>query len=551
MTLMIRALVLAALVSVIPRAAAVQAVSVLHIKVVLVDAAGTATPVPRHALLVSDNPATATPRRIVTSLDGTVDVRLRPGNYTVESDQPVAFHGKAYQWTQTLDIVAGRDAVLELTADNAEIEPVIAAATSAAPLETDPWVRLPQWQDSVVALWTPTTHASGFVVDATGLIATNQRVIGTATSVEVQLTPGVKVAGHVVVADSARDVAVLWIDSKALASARPVPLGCAQSKPPVVHGQQIFTIGAPLRQEKGMTTGAVSRVEAHAIVSDLALAAGSAGGPVFTADGGVVGITSVGDENGEHRQENTPVVLIDDVCDVVAAAEKTLKDAAPPAGTHLPVEPVQPFPGDALKNAAQGRAGSLSPYQMSSSDFDVAFITPVMIYAQYQSEQVSGRARSGVPVTANTEHEFVRRLMDFGNWSEYVADFPPVLLIRVTPKLVEGFWTKVARGAAQTQGVSVPPIKRFKSGFSRLRAFCGDDEVTPIHPFKLEQRVSESDAIYEGLYVFDPGAFGPHCSTVKLVLYSEKEPDKGDTRLIDAKVVQQIWRDFAPYRALR
>ena len=106
MTLMIRALVLATILSAIPRTAAVQVVSVLHIKVILVDAEGRATPVPRHALLVSDNPATVTPRRIVTALDGTVDVRLRPGNYTVESDQPVAFHGKTYQWTQTLDIAA-------------------------------------------------------------------------------------------------------------------------------------------------------------------------------------------------------------------------------------------------------------------------------------------------------------------------------------------------------------------------------------------------------------------------------------------------------------
>ncbi len=138
--------------------------------------------------------------------------------------------------------------------------------------------------------------------------------------------------------------------------------------------------------------------------------------------------------------------------------------------------------------------------------------------------------------------------MDFGNWSEYVADVPPVLLIRVTPKMVEGFWTTVARGAARTQGVALPPIKHFKSGFSRMRVFCGDAEVTPIHPFKLEQRVSESDAIYEGLYVFDPGALGPHCGTVKLVLYSEKEPAKGDTRLVDPKVLQQIWQDFAPYR---
>ena len=144
-----------------------------------------------------------------------------------------------------------------------------------------------------------------------------------------------------------------------------------------------------------------------------------------------------------------------------------------------------------------------------------------------------------------------RPLMEFSNWSEYVEDFPPVLLVRVTPKLVEGFWTTVARGAARTQGVAVPPIKHFKSGFSRMRAFCGDAEVTPIHPFKLEQRVGDGDAIYEGLYVFDPGAFGPQCGTVKLVLYSEKEPGKADTRVVDSKVIDQIWQDFAPYRDLK
>jgi hypothetical protein len=121
----------------------------------------------------------------------------------------------------------------------------------------------------------------------------------------------------------------------------------------------------------------------------------------------------------------------------------------------------------------------------------------------------------------------------------------------VTPRLVEGFWTTVARGAARTQGVALPPIKRFKSGFSRLRAWCGDAEVTPIHPLRLEQRVSDTDAIHEGLYVFDPGAFGPHCGTVKLVLYSEKEPEKGDTRDVDPKVVQRIWQDFEAYRALK
>ena len=168
---MIRALLLATLVFVIPRAASGQAVGVLHIKVVLLDAEGKAAPVPRHALLVSDNPTSAPPRRVVTALDGTADVSLRPGNYTVESERAVAFQGGAYQWTQTVDVVAGRGAILELTADNADVEPVTpAASTSAAPSEADPSALLMQWQDSVVALWTPSTHASGFLIGSPGAV---------------------------------------------------------------------------------------------------------------------------------------------------------------------------------------------------------------------------------------------------------------------------------------------------------------------------------------------------------------------------------------------
>ena len=323
MTFMLRALVLATLVFVMPQAASGQLESILHIKVVLVDAERQARPVPRHALLISDNPSSAPPRRIVTAMDGTANVRLRPGNYTVESDEPVVFQGKAYQWTQMLDIVAGRDAVLELTADNAEVEPATSAMNaSAAPLEANPSALLMRWQDSVVAIWTPTTHASGFVIDARGLIATNQRAIGSATSVEVQITPAVKVAGTVLAADPVRDVAILRIDPTALASVQPVPLGCAlPAKPPLVEGQEIFTIGTPLREEKGIGSGIVSRVEPHALVTDFLLASGSAGGPVFAADGGVVGITSVVDGKEESRRGASRVVRIDDACDVAASAE--------------------------------------------------------------------------------------------------------------------------------------------------------------------------------------------------------------------------------------
>ena len=151
-------------------------------------------------------------------------------------------------------------------------------------------------------LWTPTTHASGFVIDAKGLIATNQRVVGTATSIEVQLAPTIKVAGTVLAADPVRDVAVLWVEPKLVASVRPVPLDCAPAtRPSLTDGQEIFTIGAPLRGQKAIASGTVSRVEPRATLSDLILGRGSAGGPIFAGDGRLAGITSPLNENEEKN----------------------------------------------------------------------------------------------------------------------------------------------------------------------------------------------------------------------------------------------------------
>ena len=548
---MFRALILTTLLCVVPGAVSGQTLSVLHIKVVLIDAERRATPVPHHALLISDNPPTTAPRRIITAMDGTADVRLRPGTYTVESDRPVALERKSYQWTQMVDVVAGRDSVLELTTSNADIEAFGSAGSStAAALESDPSMLVSAWLDSVIALWTPLTHASGFLVDERGLIAADQRTIGSATTIEVQLAAGVKVPGRVLVADSTRDIAIVWVDPKAVGSLRPVPMGCALTeRSALVDGQAILTIGAPLRELKGLTSGNVSRVEASVTMSDFILPDGSTGGPVFAANGALTGLTSrVNEENG-RLQEQVRVVGLGDLCSVFASAEAKTKDSTPPSGVHLPIEPLRPFPPDTLKEEAKRRGGSAGAYLTSASDFDVAFLTPVMIYAAQQKPEESRTAGGNAGALA-TKQPSLRALSEFANWSAYVADVPPVLMVRVTPKLVEGFWTTVARGAAYTQGVALPAMKHFKPGFSRMRLSCGNTEVTPIHPFRLEQRTSDTEAIYEGLYVFDPAAIGPHCSTVTLVLYSEKEPEKGETRVVDPKVVQQIWQDFAPYHAL-
>jgi hypothetical protein len=315
---------------------------------------------------------------------------------------------------------------------------------------------------------------------------------------------------------------------------KPIPLGCSPRTPAPANTQPIFAIGAPLRQPKDMTSGTMS---------NLVIPEGSDGGPVFTAEGTLVGSTSTAERNDNGRRGRTSVRPAGDACEVLASAEQKMTNAAPPAGAHLPIEPDWPLPDEKFKDAAQHRVGSLNPYQVASQGFDVSFITPVMIFgSRYQAEQLSRRGGRGTGTVITT------RLLDFGAWSDYLDDVLPVLLVRVTPRMVEGFWQSVARGAAYTQGAAIPAFKHAKSGFARLLAYCGDTEVTPIHPFLLEQQAQNGDRITEGLYVFDPGAFGPQCGTVKMVLYSEKEPDKPETRVVDPGVLQRITQDFALYR---
>jgi hypothetical protein len=81
-----------------------------------------------------------------------------------------------------------------------------------------------------------------------------------------------------------------------------------------------------------------------------------------------------------------------------------------------------------------------------------------------------------------------------------------------------------------------------------MRASCAGFEVTPIHPFVLEHRVSEKNVIREGIYVFDPDGFGPQCATLTLSLYSEVQPTRADPLALTA-VLDRVWNDFASYRA--
>jgi hypothetical protein len=73
-----------------------------------------------------------------------------------------------------------------------------------------------------------------------------------------------------------------------------------------------------------------------------------------------------------------------------------------------------------------------------------------------------------------------------------------------------------------------------------MRAYCGGAEVTPIHRFIIEMPIEGRKPVREGLYVYALTDFGLHCPSVRVELFSEKSPNKADSRTIDPKLFTQI-----------
>jgi len=524
----------------------------VNVTLTLVDADLNVKPVPRHALLFG--PSSGAPAaRVVTGFDGKAETRLAPGSYRVTSERPLDFQGKAYSWSKDVS-VKGDAVTLDLSTDDT----VTSARTDGGAGNSGGLPALfREWQNSVVTVWSETGHGSGFLIDPQGLILTNQHVVGVSNYAAVQFSEALKVPATIVARSPEQDLAVLRVNSKHVSGITPVRLGYAENgSVPAVEGQQVFTIGSPLNQRKAMTSGIVSKIEPHAIISDVNINHGNSGGPLFTTDGLVLGVTTFGDFTSAGGPGISGIVRIDEARGLIEQARKNFS-GAPSAEETLPVEASTAYPLGALKEIVTSRQIKPEDYHFSASDFEVTLITPILTYGvdyAVKNAALQERAKRNKKSTAITGT--VDPFQEYKNWAEYVGEFKPVLLIDARPKLVEGFWSAFGRGLAESQGhYGGPANLHFKSDFYRMRLYCGDREVIPIHPGKVEHRaqannaaVRVNDITYEGLYTYVPDAIGPHCGTVRVMLFDEKDPQKADIRSVDPKLVSRIWNDFDAYR---
>ena len=501
-----------------------QATGVLEITVAL-GPDQSPTPIRRHALLISDTPPSRAPWRVLTGVDGRGRVTLPPGTYTVESEEALVAQGRTFEWRQVVEVTAGQTTQMRLLESSAEVGDAPARAESTAAGPADAWDLLMQHEKSVLGAWAPARLASTILIDSTGLLVTTAAGLGSATEIPVQVTADARVRARGVAVDATREVAVLRVAPETVASRPPLPIACDPAPAPVARGAAIAALAVGRRGPVHVAAGRVAALDRARLTVDYDYPVETAGGPVMSGDGTLVGIASPV-TMGTDEDPRATVVTLASVCEVLAAT-RAAAQAPPPSAEPLPSEPGPSIDEEALQAEATRRAGSLSPIAVSGGSFEIALVTPVVAFAGLQGA------------------------MDFGDWTPYVADRHPVLLVRATPRQTEPFWIKVARGAAMTQGMMLPPIKRFKPGVARARVLCGTREVRPVLPLVVERRTSPTDSVREGLLVLTPDAIGPHCGRVAIEVSSEKSPDTWETAVVDPRTVEQVWRELAPYRVTR
>ncbi|MDV2983465.1 UNVERIFIED_CONTAM: DegQ family serine endoprotease [Methylobacteriaceae bacterium AG10] len=138
---------------------------------------------------------------------------------------------------------------------------------------------------------------SGFIIDASGIVVTNNHVIGDANDIQVILHDGTKLKAEIIGKDPKIDLALLRVKPTAERPLKAVPFGDSDKMRP---GDWVMAIGNPFGLGGSVSAGIVSargrNIESgpydNYIQTDAAINKGNSGGPLFNMDGEVIGINT-------------------------------------------------------------------------------------------------------------------------------------------------------------------------------------------------------------------------------------------------------------------
>jgi S1-C subfamily serine protease len=142
---------------------------------------------------------------------------------------------------------------------------------------------------------------TGFVIDDSGHVVTNDHVAAGGRVVTIQTAPrAARVSARIVGRDPSTDLALLRVEPDEAPQLSPLPLGDSDD---VRVGDTAIAIGNPYGLQHTLTVGVVSATERTidapdgfpidgAVQTDAAINSGNSGGPLLDAEGRVIGVNA-------------------------------------------------------------------------------------------------------------------------------------------------------------------------------------------------------------------------------------------------------------------
>ncbi|MBX7061378.1 MAG: trypsin-like peptidase domain-containing protein [Pyrinomonadaceae bacterium] len=151
----------------------------------------------------------------------------------------------------------------------------------------------------------PVYHVgSGFIVDRSGYIVTNNHVVSESSRLTVKLDTGEEFTARVIGVDDETDLAVLKIDA-----GRDLPAAKFGDSEKMKVGDWVLAIGSPFGLAKSVSAGIISQTQRDTpgasafqrfIQTDAVINPGNSGGPLVNMQGEVIGVNSqIATQTGE------------------------------------------------------------------------------------------------------------------------------------------------------------------------------------------------------------------------------------------------------------
>jgi V8-like Glu-specific endopeptidase len=504
-------------------------------------------PVPKFSLEIRGEPLVSgeEPKaRLVTGFDGRVSADLEPGRYRVVSPSPLRFEDQELSWDIECEVVVDGTRIIELSNDNATRTAILADRTH----DSDAVV-FERARPSVVIVETESGHGSGFLVDRTGLIVTNDHVLGKTRYVAVQIDRERKYPATIVARDKDHDVGVIRVNPDALAGVTPLRLVAPDAA--ITVGERVLAIGSPLTARTTMlTAGVVSKVEADTVTSDVNINPGNSGGPLLNLQGAVIGINTFGQRSASGGPGIAGIIRAHLAIRPIADARGAATSTASPPLELLPVLPTMPYPVPALRLQARTKFEP-KKYHADAGDIDVDLVTPPLaFYLQNETAIKAAEARRSRGKNASEVHPGE----DVYQWQADAGEWDAVVAIRATPEVAMTGRSKTGRSVGALFGVMTHASYRFKTDFRGMRLLRGGVEIRPIVPGRICEAVEQEAGFNHlrdigclGQYLYSPEAFAPG-EPLELHIFTEDVPGMAKVLKLPQALVDRVWSDFKPYR---